>query len=97
MRPAWRAHKDHMNNVEKLIIAGVSAFGPRWQSDTAAALGVSDRTIRHWLAKKHPTPSNIPGELLEILKIRKMEIEEAIAFLSQESDPVEQTEPGVTK
>ncbi|ECF4097422.1 hypothetical protein ABX050_003855 [Salmonella enterica] len=86
-----------MNNVEKLIIAGVSAFGPRWQSDTAAALGVSDRTIRHWLAKKHPTPSNIPGELLEILKIRKMEIEEAIAFLSQESDPVEQTEPGVTK
>ncbi|HED5888714.1 TPA: hypothetical protein R5S02_003928 [Salmonella enterica] len=86
-----------MNNVEKLIIAGVSAFGPRWQSDTAAALGVSDRTIRHWLAKKHPIPSNVPGELLEILKIRKIEIEEAIAFLSQEPDPVEQTEQGVTK
>jgi DNA-binding transcriptional regulator YiaG len=36
-----------MNKVE---FYGQALYGPRWQSELARALGVSDRTVRRWSA-----------------------------------------------
>lgn len=33
-----------------LIETGEALYGPRWQSDLARDLGVSDRTMRRWVA-----------------------------------------------
>ncbi len=68
---------------EKLIAAGVAAFGERWQTDLSNALGVSDRTIRNWLSGKYQIPSTVSADIVIILNRRKAEIIEAIAMVTE--------------
>jgi len=35
---------------------GGALYGPRWQSELARDLGVSDRTVRRWAAGEQPIP-----------------------------------------
>jgi len=35
---------------------GAALYGPRWQSELARDLGVSDRTVRRWAAGEQPIP-----------------------------------------
>lgn len=36
---------------------GEALYGPRWQSEMARALGIAERTVRHWLAgRQNPRP-----------------------------------------
>lgn len=39
-----------MSPAELVATVGEALFGPRWQTDLAGALGVSDRTMRRWAA-----------------------------------------------
>jgi DNA-binding transcriptional regulator YiaG len=49
--------------------AGAALYGPRWQSELARALKVSDRTMRRWAAGEWPVPPNVWQELRAILKV----------------------------
>lgn len=45
---------DRMTDL--LRSAGEALYGPRWQTELARALGVSDRTVRRWVAGATPVP-----------------------------------------
>lgn len=50
--------------------AGRALYGPRWQSDLARDLQVSDRTVRRWDAGSHDVPLTVWAELRALLKAR---------------------------
>ncbi|HCA9725818.1 TPA: helix-turn-helix domain-containing protein [Klebsiella pneumoniae] len=64
--------------IETFIAAGEAAFGPRWQTEMASALGYSDRTLRKWLTGENPLPSLIAADVVRVLEERKNKIMEAI-------------------
>lgn len=72
-----------MNNINKLIAAGKAAFGERWQTDMSHAIGVSDRTIRHWLSGKYQLPPLIFSDIAKVLESRKLLIEEALKMTKE--------------
>jgi len=65
-----------MEKAAFLRAAGEALYGPRWQSDLARALAVSDRTMRRWVADPDAMP---PGVALDLLPL----CEERIAALEQ--------------
>lgn len=50
---------------------GEALYGPRWQSDLAAALGVADRTVRRWLAGDDIPRAGVRSDLLALLEARQ--------------------------
>lgn len=48
---------------ELLHSIGNALYGPRWQSELARDLGVSDRTVRRWSAGEHQVPDGVWDEL----------------------------------
>lgn len=50
---------------------GEALFGPRWQSDMARALSVSDRTIRYWLAGNKPLPDGVHHDIQRLIAERR--------------------------
>lgn len=61
-----------MNNLEKLAAVAELLCGPNWQSTIAKYLGVSDRTVRNFVAGK-TTPENISRRLIEAINIKHAE------------------------
>lgn len=53
-----------------LIAVGQALYGERWQSPLARDLGVSDRTMRRWVAGQFPVPVGVRAELVTLLKER---------------------------
>lgn len=53
-----------------LAKAGAALYGPRWQSELARSLGVSDRTMRRWLSGEHEIPAGVWGDCCALLKER---------------------------
>ena len=49
-----------------LIACGEALYGPQWQSALARDLGVSDRTMRRWIAGDRDIPSGLPLDLLRL-------------------------------
>ena len=49
-----------------LVEAGEALYGSRWQSDMSRALGVSDRTVRRWVADSSAVPAGVYLDLLRI-------------------------------
>lgn len=49
-----------------LVESGEALYGSRWQSDMARDLGVSDRTVRRWVADSSAVP---PGVYVDLLRI----------------------------
>jgi len=49
-----------------LVETGEALYGPRWQSDLARDLGVSDRTVRRWAAGTHDMPPGVCADLLRL-------------------------------
>lgn len=62
-----------------LIAAGAALYGPRWQSALAADLGVTDRTMRRWLAGTTALPDAVPDELRALLRARGKTIADLLA------------------
>lgn len=50
--------------------AGEALYGPRWQSDLARDLNVSDRTVRRWDAGQNEIPAGVWADLRGLLKAR---------------------------
>ena len=59
------------NNVELLIAAGRALYGDRWQTDLAAALGISDaRRVREWLSGARRIPPGIWSDIILLIDNR---------------------------
>lgn len=54
-----------MTDIQPTIlgIIGEALFGSRWQSELARELGVSDRTLRRWIADPDSMPPAVGAEL----------------------------------
>ena len=48
----------------------MALYGPRWQSDLARDLQVSDRTVRRWDAGANDVPEGVWDELRALLRAR---------------------------
>lgn len=57
-----------------LIRAGQTLYGERWQTPLAADLGVSDRTMRRWVAGTTPTPPALRNELVSLIRSRRSDL-----------------------
>ena len=55
---------------ELLTECGRTLYGQQWQSALARDLGVSDRTIRRWVAGQFPVPVGVRADLVTMLKER---------------------------
>ena len=53
-----------------LVEAGEALYGPRWQTALAADLGVSDRTMRRWVADTSAVPAGLYVDLLRLTQER---------------------------
>lgn len=49
-----------------LVECGEALYGPQWQSAVARDLGVSNRTVRRWVAGTSEVP---PGLYLDLLRL----------------------------
>ena len=49
-----------------LVETGEALYGPRWQSELARDLDVSDRTVRRWVAGTTDVPQGIYLDLLRL-------------------------------
>jgi hypothetical protein len=53
-----------------LVECGEALFGPRWQSELARELQVSDRTVRRWVAGTSEVPVGLYVDLLRLTQER---------------------------
>lgn len=53
--------------MHALVIAvGQALYGQQWQSALARDLGISDRTMRRWIAGAQPVPDGLKVDLLRL-------------------------------
>jgi hypothetical protein len=50
-----------------LWLAGEVLFGERWQAPLAGALGVSERTMRRWVAGTSPVPDGVWADIVDLI------------------------------
>jgi len=60
-----------MNAHQFAMLASVCYGGNRWQSQIARDLGVSDRTVRRWIAGEAAIPEGIERDI-KALALKKM-------------------------
>lgn len=63
-----------------LRVVGEALYGRQWQRPLSRDLGVSDRTIRNWVAGQG-CPRDLPGRLLPILRQRDESVVHLITTL----------------
>lgn len=66
---------------------GEALYGPRWQSDLARDLGVSDRTMRRWAASAEEAPPGVYLDLLRLTQERSMALEALADRLKAAASP----------
>lgn len=60
--------------TELLKEAGEALYGPRFQTDLARDLNVSDRTMRRWVAGETLPPKDVWSDLFTLLSGREGDI-----------------------
>jgi hypothetical protein len=70
----------HQLDPDDLAATGRALYGPHWQGQLAAALGVGDRTLRRWLANELPVPDAVEYQLYELLEERMRMFGGLVAF-----------------
>lgn len=57
--------------IDPLIRQAAEAlFGPHWQTELARSAGVTDRTVRRWVAGTSPVPAGLYAELADAAAAR---------------------------
>lgn len=64
-----------------LIDCGLALYGPLWQSALSRDLGVSDRTMRRWVAGARPLPEGVRADLRRLCVARGAQLRELAATL----------------
>lgn len=67
--------------------AGEALYGPLWQSQLARDLGVSDRTVRRWIAGANDVPSGAYMDLWRLCEERAADLDAVIERLKPASAP----------
>lgn len=67
--------------IDLLHTAGPLLYGPRWQSEIGRALGVSDRSVRLWIAKAS-APDEIKPKIARLIDKRVRDLERVRARLA---------------
>ena len=70
-----------------LTEAGKALYGPRWQSELARALGISDRTMRRWIAEPDNVPPGVYDDLLPLLHDKAASIAAIIKTIARTKTP----------
>lgn len=70
-----------MANSDLLRKAGEALFGPRWQSDLARELKVTDRTVRRWADGEFEIPAGAWRDLRALVKERGEALAEVLRQL----------------
>lgn len=60
----------HTSNT-LLCEVGEALYGPRWQSDLARDLGITDRTMRRWAAGASEIPAGVQDDLRRLIEARQ--------------------------
>ena len=66
-----------------LVEAGEALYGPRWQSELARDLDVSDRTMRRWAAGTVDVPQGLYLDLLRLTQERAEKLDELASRLRE--------------
>ena len=66
-----------MSPAMAISSVGEILFGPRWQTDLAKALSVSDRTMRRWASAVEIPKADTALALLNLIKKRQVDLLEA--------------------
>ena len=69
---------------ELLRRAGEALYGPRWQSELARDLDISDRSMRTWA--KSGAPESATAEIIVLLEKRTADIAELVAEINGRAD-----------
>ena len=67
--------------VDALARTGRALYGERWQSALASDLGVSDRTIRHYIAGDRSPPPGIYVDLIRLCRERARNLDNLVEHL----------------
>ena len=76
-----------MEKTALLRAAGEALYGSRWQSDLARDLGVSDRTMRRWVADPDAMPHGVALDLLPLCDERIAALEAIKGAIRKPSAP----------
>ena len=68
--------------IAHLNLAGSALFGPRWQSEIGRALGVTDRTVRRWIAGD-TVPDEVGPKLVALIDKRIVELKRLRSRISK--------------
>ena len=68
--------------------AGEALYGSRWQTEISKAIGVSDRTIRRWIAGVDDMPAGVAMDLWRIAEEHRLRLDDIIDRLKEASTPV---------
>jgi len=66
---------------------GEALYGPRWQSEVARDLEVSDRTVRRWVDGSYDVPDGVYLDLLALCQERVAELDELVEMLPRAAAP----------
>lgn len=66
---------------------GEALYGPRWQSDLAKEMDVSDRTVRRWVAGADDMPSGVALDLWRICEEKIADLEDVVERLKVAARP----------
>lgn len=66
---------------------GEALYGPRWQSEVARDLDVSDRTVRRWVDGSYDVPDGVYLELLALCQERAAELDALVEMLPRAAAP----------
>lgn len=58
-----------------LVDCGEALYGPQWQSALARDLGISDRTMRRWVAGTSEPPAGLYADLLRLTQERAAQLD----------------------
>ncbi len=70
-------------SADLLRQCGEALYGSRWQTDLAAALGVSDRTIRRWATDQTSVPRGVYTDLLRMTMERTIVLDDLAERLKE--------------
>lgn len=59
---------------------GVALYGPRWQTELARDLDVSDRTVRRWVSGDD-VPAGVTADLRRLCEARRQALADVIGRL----------------
>jgi hypothetical protein len=79
----WGADAVISSNLLKRT--GEALYGPRWQSDLARDLNVTDRTVRRWVEGTSNVPDRVYVDLLRLCEGRLLELDRLIKALPRDA------------